>query len=160
MVVSEYGVANLRGKPDQEVIVAMLAIADSRFQPELLRQAKDARKIPAHYEIPAAHRDNTPDKILRALKPLRARGQLPAFPFGTDFTDVEQRLIPALETLQNASASTAGLLRLAWNGVFTSTNSQDQECLARLDLAKPRSFADRVTAILLRAALKASAAER
>jgi acyl-CoA hydrolase len=160
MVVSEYGVANLRGKPDQEVIAAMLAIADSRFQPELLRQAKDARKIPAHYEIPAAHRDNTPDKILRALKPLRARGQLPPFPFGTDFTAIEQRLIPALEILQNASASTGSLVRLALSGLFAAIDPQDQECLALLDLAKPRSFADRVTGILVRAALKASAADQ
>jgi len=158
IVVTEYGVADLRGKPDQDVIARMLAIADSRFQPELLRQAKDARKIPAHFEIPAAHRDNTPARIERALKPLRARGLLPPFPFGTDFTDVEQRLIPALEILQNASAS--GLIGLGLSGVFASANSQDRECLARVGLANPRSFADRVTGILLRAALKASAADR
>jgi hypothetical protein len=43
--------------------------------------------------------------------------------------------------------------------LFAAVDPQDQECLARLDLAKPRSFADRVTGILLRAALKASAAD-
>src|ERR1700674_2926113 len=42
IVVTEYGVADLRGKADQDVVAAMLSISDSRFQPELLRQAKDA----------------------------------------------------------------------------------------------------------------------
>jgi acyl-CoA hydrolase len=158
IVVTEYGVADLRGKPDQEVIAAMLGIADSRFQPELLRAAKDARKIPVHFEIPAAHRDNTPDRIDRALKPLRAKGKLPPFPFGTDFTEIEQRLIPALEILQNASATTGGLLRLALNGLLAAATPPDIECLARLDLAQPRSVADRITAVLLRAALKESTA--
>ena len=159
IVVSEYGVADLRGKPDSEVIAAMLAIADSRFQPELLRQAKDARKVPAHFEIPPACRDNTPDKIARALGPLSARGLLPPFPFGTDFTPVEQRLIPALEILETALASARGLVRLALSGMSASADQQDRECLARLGLANPHSFADRVTAILVRAALKASAAD-
>jgi hypothetical protein len=111
-----------------------------------------------HFEIPAAHRDNTPDRIDRALKPLRAKGKLPPFPFGTDFTEIEQRLIPALEILQNASATTGGLLRLALNGLLAAATPPDIECLARLDLAQPRSFADRITAVLLRAALKESTA--
>ncbi len=70
VIVSEYGIADLRGKSDENVIAAMLAIADSRFQPELLRAAKDAGKIAKGYEIPAAFRDNTPERIARALKPL------------------------------------------------------------------------------------------
>ena len=42
LVATEYGVADLRGKTDRNVIAAMLAITDSRFQDELVRQAKDA----------------------------------------------------------------------------------------------------------------------
>src|SRR5207302_1357162 len=44
IIVTEYGVADLRGKSDAEVIVAMLQVADSRFQAELARRAKDAGK--------------------------------------------------------------------------------------------------------------------
>ncbi len=62
-----------------------------------MRQAKDAGKLPRGYEIPAAHRENYPERIGAALKPARERGLLPSFPFGSDFTDVEQRLIPALQ---------------------------------------------------------------
>lgn len=71
----------------------MLCVTDSLFQAELMRQAKDAGKLPKGYEIPAAHRENFPDRIAAALKPSRDAGLLPAFPFGSDFTDVEQRLI-------------------------------------------------------------------
>ena len=105
IVVTEYGVADLRGKSDRDVIAAMLAVTDSRFQGELLRQAKEAGKIESSYELPAACRDNTPDRIARALKPATEQGLLPPFPFGTDFTPVEQRLMPALETLRDALAA-------------------------------------------------------
>ena len=50
------------------------------------------------------------------------------------------------------------LIRLALDGMFASATPQDRECLAQLDFAEPRSLADRVTATLLRAALKASVA--
>lgn len=40
IVITEYGIADCRSKTDSEVIQAMLNIADSRFQPKLLAQAK------------------------------------------------------------------------------------------------------------------------
>ena len=61
--VTEYGVADIRGKSDADVIAAMLAIADSRFQDELTRQAKDAGKLPKDFAIPPAHRENFPERI-------------------------------------------------------------------------------------------------
>ena len=67
IVVTEYGIADLRGKTDRDVIAAMLAVADSRFQDELLREAKDAGKIEQSFVLPAAFRDNTPERIERAL---------------------------------------------------------------------------------------------
>ena len=80
----------------------MLAVSDSRFQAELARVAKDAGKLPKNFEIPADHRENFPERIAAALKPARDAGLLPAFPFGSDFTETEQRLIPALQLLQEA----------------------------------------------------------
>ncbi len=77
IVVTEYGVADLRGKSDAEVIAAMLNVADSRFQTELMRQAMDAGKLPRDYQIPTAHRANSPDRIAAALKPTR-RGRTAA----------------------------------------------------------------------------------
>src|ERR1700743_987358 len=50
IIVTEYGVADLRGKSDAEVVAAMLQVSDSRFQDELARRAKDAGNTPAGYE--------------------------------------------------------------------------------------------------------------
>lgn len=155
IVVSEYGVADLRGKSDQEVIGAMLSISDSRFQPELLRHAKHAGKIPKSFEIPSACRENTPDRIERALAPTRERGLLPPFPFGTDFTETEQLLIPVLRTLKEASGSSWRLFRLALQGALTRNISEsDEACLARLGLARPTGISEHFYNALLRAALR------
>jgi acyl-CoA hydrolase len=155
VIVTEYGVADLRGKSDADVIAAMLSVADSRFQPVLMMQAKDAGKLPRVYEIPAAYRENVPERIATALKPARDAGLLPMFPFGTDFTDVEQRLIPALQLLKDASASPVALLELGWQGLSgRGLTRDDQACLARLGLDQPKTFSERVTRALVSAALR------
>lgn len=150
--VTEYGVADVRGKSDRDVIAAMLAVADSRFQGELIREAKDAHKLPEDYEIPAAHRENFPERIAEALKPARESGLLPSFPFGSDFTEVEQQLIPALQLLRDASASPLALAKLAARGLVAS-GVPHEAALARLGLDRPRSLSDRVYRVLVRAAL-------
>jgi acyl-CoA hydrolase len=156
IVVSEYGVADLRGKTDEEVITAMLSIADSRFQPGLLRRAKVAGKLPKNFQIPAYARENTPERIKAALAPFRARGLLPPFPFGSDFDAIEQRLVPALQALKDASAGEPlRLLALLFGGLMGKTESDsDRAALARLALDQPKSFSDRLYATLVRGALR------
>jgi hypothetical protein len=156
IVVTEYGVADIRGKSDADVIAAMLQVADSRFQDELARQAKDAGKLPNNFEIPAAYRENHPDRIARALKPAREAGLLPSFPFGSDFTDIEQRLIPALQLLQDAQRSPQSLPGLLWQGFTRSPDLTDRACLARLGLDRPATFSERVYRALVSAALARS----
>ncbi|HEY0852078.1 MAG TPA: acetyl-CoA hydrolase/transferase C-terminal domain-containing protein [Bradyrhizobium sp.] len=151
--VTEYGVADVRGKSDEDVIASMLAIADSRFQDELARQAKDAGKLPRAFEIPAAHRENFPERIAAALKPAREAGLLPSFPFGCDFTDVERRLIPALQLLQATQRKPAQLPGLLWEGLTRTPDAADEECLARLGLDRPKTFAERLYRVLVSAAL-------
>src|SRR5690606_17999286 len=114
IVVTEYGIADLRGKSDSEVVAAMLSVADSRFQGDLLAQAKKAGKIADDYEIPPQHRNNTPERLRAALHEASAEGLLPLFPFGSDFTEVELRLMPALGRLR--SATKGDLIRLALRG--------------------------------------------
>src|SRR6185437_13428740 len=152
IIVTEYGVADLRGKPDREVIARVLAITDARFQDELLRQAKDAGKIEQAYELPRSARDNTSDALARALAPAVDAGLLPTFPFGTDFTATEQRLLPALQRLK--SASRTGLAGLFARGLFAEP--ADQEALERLRLAKPKGLAERFYAALVQGALNAA----
>jgi Acetyl-CoA hydrolase/transferase C-terminal domain len=158
VLVTEYGVADIRGKSDADVIAAMLQVADSRFQDELARQAKDAGKLPKNFEIPAAHRDNHPERIVSALKPAREAGLLPSFPFGTDFTDIEQRLIPALQLLQDMQRSPRRLPGLLWQGFTGHPDAADNECLARLGLDKPATLTERAYRALLSAALARSRA--
>jgi Acetyl-CoA hydrolase/transferase C-terminal domain len=158
IVITEYGVADLRGKSDADVIAAMLAVTDSRFQAELMRQAKEAGKLARNYEIPAAHRENAPDRIAQALKPAREAGLLPSFPFGSDFTDVEQRLIPALQLLQQATRSPQRLPGMLWEGFLCQPDAADGACLARLGLDKPATLAERGYRALVGAALMRSRA--
>ncbi len=153
VIVTEYGIADIRGKSDADVIAAMLQVADSRFQAELARQAKDAGKLPKNFEIPAAHRENFPERIARALKPAREAGVLPSFPFGSDFTEVEQRLIPALQILQNAQRSPQRLPGLLWQGLTSQPDAADRECLARLGLDRPATLSERAYRALVSAAL-------
>ncbi len=153
--VSEYGVADLRGKTDADTIAAMLSITDSRFQSELIRQAKDAGKLPKNFDLPAIYRENTLEQIERVLKPYRDRGLLPAFPFGTDFDQTEQRLIPVLQKLKDASSgSFFELLALLWKGGNGGLSSTDNEALKRMSLDEPKTFVDRLYARLLKGALR------
>jgi acyl-CoA hydrolase len=156
IVVTEYGVANLRGKSDADVIAAMLNVADSRFQDELARQARDAGKLPRNFKIDQDYRDNYPERIAQSLQPARQAGLLPSFPFGTDFTAVELRLIPALEYLQAAQHSPANLAELLWRGLTRRISAADAECLARLGLDRPTSWRERIYRALVSAALPAS----
>jgi hypothetical protein len=158
IIVTEYGVADLRGKSDADVIAAMLAVSDSRFQGELARRAKDAGKLAKDFEIPSAHRENFPERIATALKPARDAGLLPIFPFGTDFTDVEQRLIPALQLLQDAQQSPRKLPGLLWQGFTRRPDASDEECLARLGLDRPVTLSERAYRVLVGAALARSRA--
>jgi acyl-CoA hydrolase len=153
IVVTEYGIADLRGKTDRDVIAAMLAVTDSRFQGELMRDAKEAGKIDKNFELPPAHRDNTPERIERALADARNAGLIPALPFDTDFTETEQRLLPALLALKSASPLRLGQL-LAQGLRPGKPSAELQDCLARMGLDRPASLADRLYAALVRGALR------
>jgi acyl-CoA hydrolase len=156
VIVTEYGIADIKGKSDADVIATMLEVADSRFQAELARQAKDAGKLPKSFEVPSAHRENFPERIAAALKPARDAGLLPSFPFGSDFTDTEQRLIPALQFLQDAQRSPQRLPGMLWQGLTGTPDAADQECLARLGLDAPKTWSERAYRALMSAALMRS----
>jgi acyl-CoA hydrolase len=100
IVVTEYGVADLRGLSDEDVIAALLNIADSRFQDGLQRQAQAAGKLKKNYRIPDIHRNNTPRALEERFMLARARGLFSEFPFGTDFTREEIVLLKAMTSLK------------------------------------------------------------
>ncbi len=99
IVITEYGIADLRGKSDGEVIKAMLNVADSRFQSNLLASAIHAGKIEDDYVIPVQFRDNTPRRVGQIFSQLQQDGNFPAYPFGSDFSDEELQVASALKAL-------------------------------------------------------------
>jgi len=157
IVVTEYGVADLRGKSDSEVIAAMLAITDSRFQGGLMDEAKKAGKLPSDYVIPETACRNTPEVLADKLSAIKDRGDLPAFPFGSDFNDVEQRLIPALGIMRAAASSPMSILSLALAG-RGSGSPEEEDAVTRMSLEAPANLRERLYAAMLRGALRQTAA--
>jgi acyl-CoA hydrolase len=100
IVITEYGIADLRGQSDEQVIKAMLEITDSRFQEQLLGQAKTAGKLDKSYHIPDYARSNNPERLEKLLGSFRAQGLFEELPFGTDLTREEVKLKKALELLE------------------------------------------------------------
>lgn len=111
IIVTEYGIADLRGQSDAEIIRRLIAIADSRFQQELADWAIEHGKLPEGYEIPAAARDNTPYRIASALSSHIADGLLPSYPFGTQLTAEELTLSASLRRIKALSEEPAHFLK-------------------------------------------------
>ncbi|PJK28299.1 acetyl-CoA hydrolase/transferase C-terminal domain-containing protein [Minwuia thermotolerans] len=145
IVVTEYGVADMRGRTDARVIGEMLSVADARFQDDLVRQAKAASKLPSDFRLPVAWRRNTPATLAEALGPAAEAGLLPTYPFGTEYTEAEQALLPALAELKRSSGSPARLARLVWRGLRRGRPDSDAEAaLARMGLSNPAGLKERL----------------
>lgn len=95
-----------------------------------------------------------PDGIERALGPGRAAGLLPTFPFGCEFTEVEQRLLPTMRAVKAASGSPPRLARLAASGLSGALSTEAHEALRRLGLDRPRTLKEHLFRALVRGALK------
>ena len=154
IVITEYGIADLRGRTDRECIQALLAIADTRVQDGLVQQAHRAGKLPRDWQVPEAYRQNLPQRLQAALAPFHKSGALPKLPFGSDLTEAELALAAHLGQLKTASASWAGRLHLLRAFVMPADARAPEiaAALNHLRLAEPRTAAERRLARLVRAA--------
>jgi len=100
LVVTEYGIADVRGRSDEEVATALIEIADARYQDDLLEAARRAGKVSEDYRIPDRARANRPERLEEILVPYRRSGLFEPFPFGTDLTQEELVLKKALSALK------------------------------------------------------------
>jgi acyl-CoA hydrolase len=141
VVITEYGVADLRGQHDGEVVKRLIAIADSRFQHELVEQAKAHGKLESHYEVPERYRNNLPQMLEEKLQPWAQAGLLPYFPFGTDLTPDELHIVSALKKLKQASEHPVELVRVAVKSLWEGREAP-HAYLERLGLADAHSFKD------------------
>ena len=152
IVINEYGIADLRGVSDKNVVAQMLSITDSQFQSNLLAKAKANGKIASNFTLESSWTNNSQSSLQQKLQPFKQQGLLPDYPFGTDFTELEQHLIPNLEKLKDAAKSKLTLLRLAIKGFETDESkldSLDIEALKRLKLDNPSSTKDKITRLAL-----------
>lgn len=150
IVVSEYGIADLRGKTDEQIVMALINIADSRFQDDLLNAAKESGKLRDDYEVPEAFRNNTPDKIMALLNAQRENGYFPPFPLGTDFTDDEIALGKSLKEIKALMDSPKQMLRAVIKSFTRKIDSREaQPFLKRLDLDHPDTAKEKILQHLL-----------
>jgi acyl-CoA hydrolase len=156
IAITEYGIADLRGKTDAECVAAMIDIADSRFQEQLLREAKRAHKIDAGYRIPASRRHNTPERLEEAFAAHRRAGLFSEYPFGTDLTREEIELARALRWLKDATGSGPGKALTLARALLTPRRADDRRLLERLQLAAPRNLREILDAKLVSLGLATS----
>ncbi|MGZ3727374.1 MAG: acetyl-CoA hydrolase/transferase C-terminal domain-containing protein [Pseudobdellovibrio sp.] len=134
IVITEYGCADIRGKSDSDTIKELLNITDSRFQIELLKEARRHGKIEAEYEIPEIHRHNTPEKLEQLKKSFDLDSFFKTFPFGSDFTPEEEKIAEALLHLKADSKESKWKVL---KKVFANRNRDDEAFrpeLERLEL--------------------------
>lgn len=155
VAITEYGIADLRGATDESCVTAMLGICDTRFEASIRDRAIAALKLATGKSRSAHESRNTPDSIRRALAPFRRDGTLPDYPAGSDFTDVEQRLVRALGWLRSQTRSPFARARTVSRALLGS-GPRDPDAMLRMGLAAPRSIAERLTALLVRFALSST----
>ncbi|UVK82978.1 acetyl-CoA hydrolase [Pseudomonas sichuanensis] len=153
IVITEYGIADLRGQTDSEVIARLLAISDSRFQAELMAQAKAAGKLAKGFELDQRYRENTPER----LEAIRARhGRLfPEYPLGSDFTAQERDLLRALNWLKS-KFKLSEVLELGKAALDAPGPEGYEAHLVRMQLDQPKGLKEELYQRLLLAGLAAT----
>lgn len=146
IVITEYGVADLRGQTDEECVRRMLAITDARFIDGLIEKAIAARKLPAGFAAPQSWRDNTPATIRKSLAPYI--GVLPSYPFGTELSQAELELSVALNRMKSRTrtkfSTSVHVLKAFFGRRRRNVSGVYNAHLERLGLEKPQSLQDRM----------------
>ena len=154
IVVTEYGIADLRGRSDAEVAGSLISIAERRFQGPLAARAIAAGKLPRGWRVPEAALGNTPQALAERLAPLGRQGLLPMFPLGTDFDATEQRLVPALRWLKEAASHWRGRVGIATGLAAAQAEPAHAAALVRMGLATPHDLKERLLRRLVVLSLK------
>ena len=154
IVITEYGIADLRGKTDRKVIEALLNITDSRFQTALIEQAQHIGKLPKDFCLDPRFANNSPER-LHAIA-ARHPHLFPEYPLGSDFSAQEQDLLRALNWLKSKFKLTQ-IYELGKATLDAPAPHAFPEHLARMQLAKPTGLREELYQRLLLAGLQATA---
>jgi acyl-CoA hydrolase len=154
IVVTEYGIADLRGQSDQDCIKRLICIADSQFQEELRQAAISYNKLDNRWKIPKEFTDNTADNLNKTFNQFQQQGYFPHYPFGSDFTDDELVIIKALTYLKANTKTAVSKLKIVARAYFhKSDEEQVKPYLQRMDLLNPKSKEEKLSTKLLSYAL-------
>lgn len=150
IVVTEFGIVDLRGKTDQEIMQQLINITDSRFQQELVDVAKQNGKINSDYTISATFRQNRVDEISSKLGKYKERGLFNAFPFGTDLTEEEIFIGRALKILKKKKQNSLTILATILKAFLTPVDQKPyRKYLQRMQLEKTDNFEEKLYQKLL-----------
>ncbi|MBS4088470.1 acetyl-CoA hydrolase/transferase family protein [Pseudomonas rustica] len=153
IVVTEYGIADLRGKTDAVVIESLLNISDSRFQQGLIEQAQKVGKLPKDFRLDPRFTENTPQR-LQAIA-ARHKNLFPEYPLGCDFSPIERDLLRALNWLKSKFKLTE-ILELGKAALDAPEASLYPEHLERMRLTNPEGLKEDLFQRLLLTGLKAT----
>ncbi|HKJ65184.1 MAG TPA: acetyl-CoA hydrolase/transferase C-terminal domain-containing protein [Desulfopila sp.] len=154
IIVTEYGIADVRGKADAQIIEEILKITDSRFQDDLIKKAKSNGKLAPDFELAPEYRQNTPERLNSLLKPFQADGHLPLFPFGTDFTDEEIAIGGSLKAF--AGRKKPAILKNIIKELFRPVPPQAAPYLKRMQLEQPRKTREKFMQKVVITAMRAN----
>ena len=154
IVVTEYGIADLRGQSDQDCIKRMICIADSQFQEELRQTAISYNKLDSHWHVPKEFTNNTAENLNKTFNEFQQQGYFPHYPFGSDFTDDELVIIKALTYLKSNTKTTVSKLKLVAKAYFNKVDEEQMKpYLQRMDLLNPETREEKLSNKLLSYAL-------
>ena len=144
IIVTEYGIAHIRGLSEEQVTREMIKIADSRFQGQLIKEAKKHHKLDADWELPEEYRNNYPEKVDAFIKEYQALGYFKQFPFGTEITQEEAILGGSLKGLKAAKEAkpVSTVLKLVAE-MLKPVPEKAVPYLRRMDLEKPAGLGER-----------------
>lgn len=145
LVVTEYGIADLRDQAAGAVFEELVGVADARFQDELIRHGVETGRLPEGFQPPEEARGNHAEMVERMLAPISEEGHLPEFPFGSDLTEIEVGLMRGLRTFSRVKrprpSNLPGMeaLRAGW-----SVPNSAGPYLQRIGLGDPQTWKERL----------------
>jgi acyl-CoA hydrolase len=151
IVVTEYGIADLRGRTDAEVIEAMINISDSRFQASLIDEAQRAGKLSRDFVLDPRFANNTSER-LQAIRERHA-SLFPEYPLGCDFTEEEKDLLRALNWLKS-KFKLSEMLELGKAALEAPQANRYPLHLQRMALDQPQGLREELYQRLVLAALQ------
>ena len=152
IVVTEYGIADLRGKSDRDVVVAMLGVADGAFQAGLAEAARNAGKLEPSFSLPDSGAQ--PGGADRG-RPGAGQARRPAAGLPAGLRDDRSRA----DARRPAHVPEVGRLRRpgadpACRPSRGPASAQQHAALERLSLASPSTLRDRALRAVVLGALR------